>query len=754
MKDIEIKIWANPQGFTELTMNMSSCIFTKKEKDFFNPDSYDSLAINEYYSIFYAKESYVVNYHFLWKTEINPKLDFRGSRQIISVAIPRGYKFGNLTDSASTSQQTGIWHIIKDLKRNYENFLREIKDINILPGAVSRKVGDWISHYSQMLTEDDMQPVINLPGKANLRGYVFYKSDEELQQFLEVPVRSGFKGAYIMFFLPYSQNGYGNILNLFTYFDEPPKFTRTFAVYFPSYQDAPIANIISLDEMLDFLFEKQYCEPIHLTGKYSEHMSDWKITPTDDRTGYRIGLQFQEKECRYKLNVKFIDLKGDEQKALSVNNWLFPSSGMILWEDNDYWLVLKGSENEQLSHIEFRSDRDNYRVGKWTLSGNVINITIDEVFLFKVAELKKYIYDKYKFTPEIFLSVKNQWSACNDDRISLKGTPKDYRIRISESPDYQEAEFLMEDANMTNIRLIKKPDISFNFRFKGAIQEWLEASDRRYLILSEVRSDSDIPEFKLNLSRNILKMPVSSITKKFCLKAFGFKDKCIILNEKNTDIEIEMQLVWWKKLLGCRLLYLFVGLLLGYIAGCLWHPVFSDKVIVPENEPEEGGIEKLKPVESDDSTYSTPASYYNDSLQNEGDFSTVDDKSSEPSTPVITPAPVAVEKQMSPELTKLMEKLKGIEYTNGDIAKAKVQAGKEGFLKKNSKFFEEVQFALNVVVVSNKRNAAWVKGKLSKCTELSSEQKSAIGKIVEDELVYNSDTSGFNTIKDMYENYK
>ena len=747
--NVDIKVWAEINGFIEVYDGVGDKnLLTPSENLIFHLQKLNVLNTDYgFCSVFYTERSYIVSYHF-YAADKHKILERRDT--VISIVIRRGYRIVH------------PFAVLSQLRKKYEGILSNQSTIKELGFNVLQVLDSWKHDILENIEKDDMQPLINLPGKVINKGYVVCQNMLEIKTYLDYPLRVDFRGFKMMLFLLKNvadNTDFTPLLSNFLHIKVKLIYSRTFAVYFPAYQDAPIANIASLDEELDFQFEKQNCCPIHLQGKYSEHMSDWKILPTDEKTGYIIGLQFEEKEYRYRIDVKFIDLKGGEQKAQSVNTWLSPSSGKILCEDNDYWLVLKGSENEQLSHLEFRSDRDNYRVGKWTLSGNVINITIDEVFLFKVAELKKYIYDKYKFTPEIFLSVKKRWLACNDDRVSLKGAPQDYRIRISGSPDYQEAEFSMGDANLTGIRLIRKPDLSFNFRFKGAIQEWLEASDRRYLILSEVRSDSDIPlEFKLNLSRNMLKMPVSSITKKYCLKAPGFKDKCIVLNEKNTDIEVEMRLIWWRKIQRLCGMALFVGLsfglFLGYIAGCLWYPMFSDKVIVTEDELEEGGIEELKPVESDASTYSTPVSYYNDSLQNEGDFSTVDDKSSEPSTPVVTSAPVAVEKQMSPKLTKLMEKLKGIEYTNGDIAKAKEQARKEGSLKKNFKFFEEVQFALNVVAIPNVRIASYVKRKLGKCTELSSEQKSAIEKIVEDELVYNSDARSFNTIKEMYEIYK
>ena len=242
MNTIEIRIWANPQGFMEVTRQLPSVIFTPEEKRAFNPDSYDPITAPEFFSIFYAKKSYVISYHFFVS---GSKLQFRDNRTILSVAIPRGYSLGTPIDSSqlNTELQTNIINIFSDLKRKYEELFT---DINELSNSLTLEVPGWISEYSNELVTDSLQPIINIPGTTNAKGYVLYDSSIVLRQFLEAPVRMEFNRASLMLILPFeSVQQNAAFLQSFSFVKAEPKYRAKYSVFFPAYQRDPIAIIYS-----------------------------------------------------------------------------------------------------------------------------------------------------------------------------------------------------------------------------------------------------------------------------------------------------------------------------------------------------------------------------------------------------------------------------------------------------------------------------------------------------------------------------
>lgn len=750
MNNIEIKIWANPQGFMEVTRQLPSVIFTPEEKSDFRPDSYDPIIASEFYSIFYAKNSYVVSCHFLTRS----RLEFRDNRTILSIAIPRRYSFGSLIDSShlSTNVQANLVTIFTDLRRKYEELLNRLTDINELTITLTQAVPEWISEYSSKLVLDANQPYINMPGTTNAKGYVLYNSSLALQQYLEAPVRLDFQGASLMLVLP-SESIQQNtaFLRYFTRINVEPKYRARYKVYFPAYsQTEPITIINSLEDSIERTFSKKYCDPITLSGRYIDHEADWKIERTSDNCGFSIGLKFKEQEFHYRVNIDFRDLNGQPGKARDVDTWLQPSVGRIVSKEDGYYLILIGAEKDSM--LTFTSNRENYILSKGTISSTQINIPVNEGFHYNIPELKSIIDRKYHFSPQVYLSNGQQWIPY-DSIIPLSGDRKLYHVKIAESEEYKEKIFSMAE-DIRHINLEKKTGTKLTISFKGDILKWLEADDRRKVVMQEEEPTRESKRISLNLDNNEIELIPFNGNKSFCFTAPGFKKEYLLINANKTELELDMQVEWWKRFLKPMFLYMLACLIVGYLLGCFF-PFFG----ITQSK-------KGKSVEMNSKDVTQEIYKLREALL-EKDAKIADlQKALQENNAGIAPTEIPGEPEgannannggnqnkntgMSDGLSKLIEKLKGIDYSHKNIADARTLARKEGKLVSHKQFFDDCEKALNMATNPADRGTNYgIVKNLVNSSYLTDVQKEAIRKIVADELSYKSTTKSYRTIKAM-----
>lgn len=430
MQNIEIKIWANPQGFVELTKKLPSELFAEDEKAAFNPDGNFTLVAEDYFSIFFGHNSYVVTFHILLS---NRKL--RHPRTIFSLAIRRGYKLNNLIKEFA------------DLRAKYEDLLNnQISDINELKNGIIRSVPNWMDALNAKLIADDTQPFINInAAEASISGYVSYSSAENLNGYLSNPVRTEYRGYRIVMILPENviqQNSAFLRDKMITGINAAPVYNPQYDIWFPDYDpNKPIKTVRSLQEGIDLPFTKPNCKPIRLTGLFLENMSEWNIRMNDDKTGYVIGLKFEEERKVCKVYVR--DCKSDEEIGNPTSFLLTTGLGRLMPTADGCELELKGKDIE----LFFQSQavlKDRFRIKQVDtktvtsykiecvsiMPDSSIVIKVSKVFLFYVSQVRREIEKKYPgIEPVISVIYGNSESTVEFDKL-LDGEMKDYQIRI------------------------------------------------------------------------------------------------------------------------------------------------------------------------------------------------------------------------------------------------------------------------------------------------------------------------------------
>lgn len=296
---MKIRIWANITQYGELTE--SSTFLSDSEIELFEYRRLQAFDSGLFFSISYARQAYVLAVHFMIPKGLLVSLKHRLTT--IAMVVERGYQ---VKDAAS---------VLKGLQSSYVLFLKELQSSQIeqLPRLLNKRVVDWEAQLTERVISDPQQILINrqLSGR---KGYVTYKDDEGLRGYLANPLRLDFKGAIQILVIPQVESAKLNSVltnQNFIPVNSSPKYSPKFALSFPDYnpQNA-IALIGSIDDFFVHTFRREGYKPIVLEGKLSEHLEDWKIAQSEDKTTYIIGLKFEQENSLRTTRHSWVALIG------------------------------------------------------------------------------------------------------------------------------------------------------------------------------------------------------------------------------------------------------------------------------------------------------------------------------------------------------------------------------------------------------------------------------------------------------------
>lgn len=753
MQNLEIKVWGNPAGFVELTKQLPSIIFTSEEKLAFNPDGYDACKVREFFTIYYTAHSYVVTFHFYAQIR---ELDFRDKRTLLSVAIPRDYKFPNLLT------------LYEKLRKEYEKLINEqVSDINQVSEIVSRTILQWELILSEQLQPDPLQPIINLPGRNGALGYVLWANESDLKYYLEAPMRTDFIGASVILLVPNDPTQLESnraFLNNFQFVRANPLYTPKYSLYFPAIQDTAFAIVSSLDEVVDKVFSTPYFEPITLRGRLRDHITDWKISPTSDRTGYNIGLELKKIIKRYKIDVEFRTMLGTSQKVKDACSWLTPSIGHIEEDNSGIWLVLEGLAIARRNEVNITSNREDYFIQRIErLIDGGMKVYVQEVFYFDVPHLKNLIKYHYDFTPSIKINYQGQWEVKND-REPWYGPKDTIRVKIEESDEYEELQFTMAD-DIEQLKLKKKKGLELPVILGRELQRWMEDNPKARVVVRQFLKKDDNNytleagkrkkkwEQVIDLDNLVLNLPTSKIKQDYSFEAQGFKRKTITIYPDCTELRLNLKPKLSHKLrpTKVRLLYFIIGLLMGLAIVWAYHSL-------PLKEKTTSKTEKQNGQETNNSSQNkNTEEFYNGANDTDQTDNIVDEKKQETQEREQQEGRQSVNNNMrfvpqpSEQLVELIAILDGTAFQKSDLDNAKKQADKENLNKQYNQKFEDCQQILNVCEDKKSRSKITFVKNLLDLKTITDQQKNAINLILEYEESYVALTGKYKSLDEIME---
>ena len=742
MTNFEIFIWGNPSGFRMLAPNLPANLLTVQERSSLNPDVFDSFKSGEFYSFAYAKDSYVVSCHFFAKDK--SKI-LREGRTVISVAVRRGYIFGDMS------------LMLDKLRDVYNDLLASINNVNSLDDEVSLLIGGWNRDFEQYCKQDSDQLCINQFGTAKQRSIVSYQSDNDRNALLNCPMRPEYIGSYLVFIAPQQdiENFRGTLQMMqFNPLIVSPVYSPIFQIYFPSWKgNAQIASVSSVNEKISLTCEKKFYKTIRLEGSIEDHLVDWKVNRTADKTGYIIGLDFEAEEQRHPVTVKSAD-SGTNVQFLS---WLDFNIGKFDTIHNE--LVLRGEEMagqlKPVSKVEIK------QIEKEQINNDgSIEILVREYSFHDCTALKIYLKNKYQIEPKLSINPRKEGGRCinskkSENSVLFLGEAKDYELIIQETDRFEELRIPL-DTDPRTIMLKEKAGLTLTVNYSKDLEAWLLAKRGRCICYSLLYEDPSEKSGELRISPdNVLKLRASR-NRRIKFWAEGFKPDFYEPATKSGEEEFTLHLTptistiirkILTKLIVPFIIFLF-GTAFGWLIVCPLsnHPnlVFSGDLA------DSTGVVSLK--KEIDSLRQINSALNDTIVKLEKDTADLNGRLEQIIQTIKKPKTGQESKGNSYSLAGFNDKLDGIEYTDSDYSEGVQKAKDEGKYNSLKQNFEARKQALAFCthIPSRKSSAAFTKFLEKNKEYLSEAQKEAL-KILYDNIntFSTSKNTNIKTIKDM-----
>ena len=714
MEHFEIKIWGNPNGFKELTIT-ESALLTDEDIRRRGLDSVDILC-NEYYSLFYTNNCYVISLHFMLPSSIKSKVGFRDNSTIISVILERGFKLNNAIE------------VLQSMKDGYLTFVSELPHIDELGKRLSNKMSDFESIVYSGLFQDLEQFMININNNSTQSGVVLYKDLNDLVHYLDVPCRKEYIGYFVVYLAPSAESkkflNYKSIV-------VSPQYKLSYDVLFPEYKgDIPIISIHSLDDKIEIICKKEYYHDILLEGTLRDNLTSWQVRRSADKTQYIIGLKFIPMISTYKIvcyDKQHKPLDRDLKWLKSNYGEIDNSQNCISFHAKISYSELKFESTDPKTEFKFKFNKELQCFEFEVVSYNV----------YDVSALREYIKNKYNFIPSIQIKEKKKTRTSGDDVSNEKffkyeGAELDFDILIQASEVYEEYLFPM-NTNVADIKLNEKKRNKISFVVEGRFaKKEFRRRDSKIIFIDKENNN------KLSITREepFICIVNRKLKYHYTVKFKGFCSK----NDLEIDSKQNEYSLCFKPKLVTRIRYvrsyifcLIIGLVFGVAV------TIGTQCLLQQNSKGEVVNNNAGNNAGNNTGNNTGNNAGNNTGNNAGNSS---------------PVQYTKRQQDSITLQSKLDSLNGISYTRADIKEISELAKKMGLYQSLAKPKIDIALkCLNHLCVNQKSSAEVLKQFLNdNDTILSNEQKEVIQIIignVELQDAYESDRGQYKSIKQL-----
>ena len=663
----EIRIFANLAGFAEIKFgNTDTLSAGALNKDVL--DSKRGLFQAGTFVVFYDESVYAI----VKLVEAPAEAHYRDSRAYVCVAVRRGARLNEAKQ------------VMDRLEEKFFKWASQYKE-NVA-AALSSGKAELEQMVSVNIERDDDQPVYSVSAQQAI---VSYGKKEELEDLLNHPFREQFAGLRALYILSQEKASekWSELKGSFkAIIDLSYPYQRTYRLCYPDGQEETITG---LEQEVKRICTCSHCASLTFEGKLEDHMEDWKITLNPEKTIYTIGMEFEPEQKKYTVVTK--DEKGNSYKGMIYKASLGIIQGDTLtlkgeeidkFESQRSVLTLQGRSDLEIVEQKVLEDRTQiavtvkqlYKYDASTLWGIVestvghkqsisialVNAKTDEVmFNFSKKDLSVYLdlpYDQAAYK----VGETNKYKACT---VFLKsdGTPGEYKPEeikqgiLPKASDKQEKKKLKVTIRIENQELDweeKKVQLNLKYRDSSSVE-------REDIIF-------------INKSSYSFEIP-SDVLIWFTLQAKGYK-KCTFEKdyihrdtpkEGNEDvIPVTFKKLPYKKI-AVLVLIPVVCLLLGFVLGSLTgkkqvEDIDGGHQYVELSEYQELQEEYAKLEQENEKLRDEIESLKENSLPQEP-------RVGDPTEPEIA----STVPKVSEEKKQLIEKLKGIEFTQADIDKFK-----------------------------------------------------------------------------------
>lgn len=357
----DVRIFANPAGYTELRLSSPNPMFSQDIVDQINFDG-GELYINDSYSVFYSEALYVLTYNF----DISSEAGFRGRRVHFAVAIKRGFAVKDAC--AMFSELKSYFVELASVHRDY------------IQGPLYNNSHAVRAIVQKYIKVDDNQLKVNL--REVNQGVVSYEKPQQVSNLLSSPNRMDLAGFKHVFILPREaimamwdkvKNRYRPI-NITNYTYKP-----SYIVVFPDDHEISIGG---LDEWI-----KHECNvPNYVSktfeGTLRDNKEDWEVITSEDGSRYTIPLDVMDAEVR-EYKIVFININTGKEISPITGGPDF--TGIGVYEAATNTLKLSGKGIEWGVHVSkfpgwTTLDYQVTRVEKDAASDNIVRIVLTRYY--------------------------------------------------------------------------------------------------------------------------------------------------------------------------------------------------------------------------------------------------------------------------------------------------------------------------------------------------------------------------------------
>lgn len=284
--NFEIRIFANPSGFQEMKITDKYSLFTSDIADKRNFDGERGEFPKGTFSVYFTPKAYIIAYHF----QVPSDAGFRDPETIIAVAIQRGFKMLDPTGTFNELVNECVRIVVESKAAGAANKIFNSSD-------------KFYSIVSPKIVEDSLQFKYNTISSKGKRAILSVDKPEQRDMVLSDPFRKELKDIDILFIINREDRSKVNNLvnNGYTAIARIDYLApRTFTLVYP---DGHKVGFTDLNQELP-AYEVptgEYEKPLRFSGSVGENMEKWKITVSQDNTEFRIGLSPEKNSKTYKV---------------------------------------------------------------------------------------------------------------------------------------------------------------------------------------------------------------------------------------------------------------------------------------------------------------------------------------------------------------------------------------------------------------------------------------------------------------------
>lgn len=664
----EIRIFANPAGFEEMSLNTVGkySLFPQDVVSKRNFDGERGQLPNGTFSVYYTPDAYIIAYHFLLSSDAQ----FRDREAHIAVAIQRGFK---MIEPTATFQE---------LANEFVRIAIEYK--SSAANKIYNNSEKFYSIVSARIVEDSMQFKFNTTYSVAKRAIIAVESPKERDIILGDPFRKELKDINILYIINFEDGsrvrqltsiGYKPITNLkFPY-------SRSYTLVYPDGHRVEFTDLSQ--ELPEYTVHRQYEKPLSFLGSVEANWEKWKVSASEDKTEYRIGILPEKEKKTFKV-IAF-DQNGREINSSRIS----AKTGHYI---DGQWTL----EGEEIIQVVKKDVKDLFSIVGYSINAPLIEI--DESTLC-INACMKYSYDLselFKFLNEalgpnatvvICSRSSNKKSLINKskERFDLEYPYSDIYVQVPETATTEEMDLEFDAFGKVYSRSLRKKklgEITFLFgsNLPNDIKKKLSHNEQVGKIVCKYQGYNGPDKKEYGISDHSVRLtdlPRSQVLVKVEVDGYDvlLDENKIDLKQKSTQkivCDLKPTTITWIKQCSKRHLPTFVvgtivGVLLGLWIANMWNFLPSSRAMLKH-------IEALRKDSTEFQTRINRLNYPIGDLQRQPQVvQENNNKSSEPEVQTsLNNQESAADKEQ-----ELIAKLEGVEFTMDDVKEASRTLSKE-----------------------------------------------------------------------------